>query len=416
MNIVVFEDAGWRHLLPLTWLRPAFELRCGRDGLLDRIRTHVDPRIVGFRVRAALAGVLAEIPEFTYDADLAEAGCLINGRALITEDVTPPAPGCAWVIDGTLVAATMADADELARIEAATLLDPERFAEWAAGFRAEPPPPGVRLIRYPWDLIAANAAELARQISGGGVRLGEIHAGAHLLNPDAIHVGEGARIRPGVVLDAASGPIEIAAGALIEPNAVVQGPCYVGEKAIVRPGAVLREGTSIGPVCKVGGEIEGSLMHGYCNKQHDGFLGHSYVCPWANLGADTVTSDLKNTYGAIRVSLNGVPVESGQRFLGSTIGDHAKTGIGTILPTGCIVGVAANVFAPGAIPKFVPSFSWLTHEGMTAFREDKALQIAETVMSRRNVALTPAYRSMMEAAAREAKQIEAAGWADGARE
>src|SRR5262249_54025468 len=159
-----------------------------------------------------------------------------------------------------------------------------------------------------------------------------------LVNEHAIHVAAGATIKPGVVLDADHGPIHIDRDALIEPNAVLQGPCYIGPGSIIRPGAAIRENTTIGPVCKVGGEVEASIFQGYANKQHDGFLGHSFVSPWANLGADTVTSDLKNTYGTIRVHLNGVGVESGQQFIGSIIGDHAKTGIGTILPTGCVLG------------------------------------------------------------------------------
>jgi UDP-N-acetylglucosamine diphosphorylase/glucosamine-1-phosphate N-acetyltransferase len=162
----------------------------------------------------------------------------------------------------------------------------------------------------------------------------------------------------------------------------------------------------------VGGEIETSIMMGYANKQHDGFLGHSYVAQWVNLGADTVTSDLKNTYGAIRVFINGIGMETGQRFVGSLIADHAKTGIGTILPTGCVIGVAANVFTPGAVPKFVPSFSWLTHEGMTEYRVDKAIQTARTVMDRRDVELTPAGRELLVRTAEMAREIEAAGWGE----
>src|SRR5205823_6263058 len=120
------------------------------------------------------------------------------------------------------------------------------------------------------------------------------------------------------------------------------------------------------------------------NKQHDGFIGHSYVGEWVNLGADTVGSDLKNTYGNVSVPINGKPVDSGQMFVGAFIGDHTKTAIGTKLPTGCVIGYACNVAASGFSPKFVSSFSWLTEEGRTAHDPQKALAVARTVVARRN--------------------------------
>jgi UDP-N-acetylglucosamine diphosphorylase/glucosamine-1-phosphate N-acetyltransferase len=218
-------------------------------------------------------------------------------------------------------------------------------------------------------------------------------------------------VKPGVVLDAEEGPIHIDPDATIQPNAVLEGPCYIGPKSIIRPGAVIRAGTTIGPVCKIGGEIDASIIHGYTNKQHDGFLGHSYVAEWINLGADTVNSDLKNTYGTVRVHLNGVGVETGQQFVGSIIGDHAKTGIGTVLPTGCVVGVAANIFTHRSVPKFVPSFAWLTDDGLAAYRVEKAVSLAATVMARRDQWLSDADRRLLEAVAVQAREIEAPGWA-----
>jgi UDP-N-acetylglucosamine diphosphorylase/glucosamine-1-phosphate N-acetyltransferase len=232
-----------------------------------------------------------------------------------------------------------------------------------------------------------------------------------MLHPVEIHVAPGAHVKPGVVLDPENGPIFVDRDARIEPNAVIQGPCYIGPGSIIRPATVIREGTSIGPACRIGGEISASIIHGYTNKQHDGFLGHSYVGEWINLGADTVTSNLKNTYGTIRVFLNGVGVETGQRFVGSIIGDHSKTGIGTILPTGCVIGIAANVFTQRPVPKFVPSFAWLTDEGMTGYRVDKAIQIARTVMERRDLELSDAQCALLASTAERAREVEAPGWA-----
>jgi UDP-N-acetylglucosamine diphosphorylase/glucosamine-1-phosphate N-acetyltransferase len=407
MNIGLFEDGGYRDLLPLTWLRACFELRCGCDRLIDKVQAHVEGRVTGLWVRSSVREVVWE----RCPCEPTDGGdwCLLNGRALVTGRVALPRPGIAWRQDGELVAAGVA-AGDVPAVNAELFQNADALAEWAGRLAVEELPEQVRLVRYPWDLILANEAELWRQCQSGGVQEGEVYAGAHLVRPGQIHVGRGARLKPGVVLDADDGPIHVAENVLIQANAVVEGPCYIGPGSVVRPGAAIRPDTTIGPVCKVGGEIEGSIIHGYANKQHDGFLGHSYVAEWVNLGADTITSDLKNTYGTIRVSLNGVGVETGQRFLGSMIGDHSKTGIGTILPTGCIIGVAANVFSSHTVPKFVPSFAWLTDEGLSEYRVEKAVGIARTVMGRRDVELGAAAQALLERVAAEARQVEAAGW------
>lgn len=409
MNIALFEDSGVRSLLPLVWLRACFELRVGCDRLLDRVRRHAGGQVARLLIRDELADVVADrVRTRTPVED--QGWCLLNGRALLTGDVVMPPMGVAWVSNGALVAVSL-PADDFHALDVSMLRDDERLASWLRPFKTERPPGSVRLMRYPWDLILANDAELRRQCVSGGTQAGRIHAGAHLLNAGAIHVGEGSVIKPGVVLDAEDGPIHIESNVTIQPNVVIEGPCFVGADSIVRPGAVLRGGVSIGPVCRVGGEIESSIFQGYANKQHDGFIGHSFVAPWVNLGADTVTSDLKNTYGAIRVSLNGVGVESGQHFLGAIVGDHTKTGIGTLLPTGGVLGVCANIFTHGPVPKFVPSFAWLTDQGLTRYRIEKALDIARTVMARRGMELTTNDEALMRKVEQRALEIESAGWA-----
>lgn len=408
MNLAIFEDAGYRDLLPLTWLRAVCELRCGRDCLIDKIRAHFGCRLARLCLRPELAPVVSD--RLALDVPVEnDDWCFANARALVTGPVRPPPPGVAWAQNGSLIAAGVA-ADG-AEPPAAMFLDPEVLADWLRSFRLEPPPANVALVRYPWDLIHANEAELCRQCREGGQHLGELHPAAHLLNSADVHIAAGAVIQPGVVLDAEHGPVHIDRDVRIEPNAVVQGPGYIGPGTVIRPGAVLRSGCSLGPVCKVGGEVEGSIIQGYTNKQHDGFLGHSFVAQWVNLGAGTITSDLKNTYGTIRAQLNGVGVETGQHFLGVIIGDHAKTGIGTILPTGGIIGVAANVFTRSVVPKFVPSFAWLTDAGLTTCRTEKAVDIARIVMGRRAVDLSAAERELFEHTAAAAREMEAPGWA-----
>lgn len=407
-QIAIFEDDGFRRFQPLTYLRACCELRCGRDRLLDKLERHLGQPASRLLVRDELADVVYQRRPPRV-APSAGAWSLVNARALLTADVAPPPLGSFWRDNsGELVAVTLPEA-QFNDLDPSVLSDPARRADVLAGLAPSPMPECIRLLRYPWDLIAANGDELRRQLTRSGI-VGTVYDGAHLVNPAAIHVAAGARVKPGVVLDAESGPIEIDENATVEPNAVLQGPCYVGPRSLIQPGAIIRHDVSIGPVCKVGGEIEASIIHGYSNKQHDGFLGHSYVAEWVNLGADTVTSDLKNTYGTIRVAVNGVDVESGQRFVGATIGDHAKTGIGTILPTGCVIGVSANVFTTGPAPRFVPSFAWLTSDGLKPYRLEKAIEVARTVMGRRRVVMSDADARLFADLAVRAPCEEQPGW------
>ncbi|MFQ5584711.1 MAG: hypothetical protein ACE5GL_09785, partial [Calditrichia bacterium] len=209
-----------------------------------------------------------------------------------------------------------------------------------------------------------------------------------------------------VVIDAENGPVWIDEDAVIMANAVLEGPIYIGKKSRIKIGAKLYENTTIGPVCKIGGEVEGSIIQGYSNKQHDGFLGHAYLGSWVNLGADTNNSDLKNNYGMIRVLLNGKPVNSGKRFLGLMMGDHSKTAINTMFNTGTIVGVNCNIFGAGMPPKFVPSFSWGGAEGIADFILDKAMHIAKNVMARRNVEFTHRDEQLFKEVRRYSSKIE----------
>ena len=178
------------------------------------------------------------------------------------------------------------------------------------------------------------------------------------MNRSDVHIGRGSRIQPGTVLDAESGPIFVGRNVKIFPQATIIGPASIGDGSVVKAGAQIHGSTSIGPVCKVGGEIEHSVIHGFSNKQHHGFLGHSYVGAWVNMGAGTTTSDLKSNYGSVRVSLGGEPVETGQQFVGLIFGDHSKTAINSMFNAGTVVGVSSNIFGDGFPPKYVPSFSW----------------------------------------------------------
>ena len=249
--------------------------------------------------------------------------------------------------------------------------------------------PGA-MMNYPWDMVLHNERMLREDWPGSPGCQGRVSKGAHVIRPEHVFIGTDARIMPGAVLDASEGAIHIGSGVTVSPLAVVQGPAYLGDRTVIQPGAAIRHACSFGPACKLGGEIEATIVQGYTNKQHDGFLGHAYLGEWVNLGADTVNSDLKNTYGAVRVPISGRDVDSGQTFVGSFIADHAKTGIGLTLPTGCVIGFGSSVALSTRAPKFVPSFSWITDQGTTQYDAERCLAVARKVMERRNITITPA--------------------------
>jgi len=201
-----------------------------------------------------------------------------------------------------------------------------------------------------------------------------------------------ASIEPGVLFDTRNGPVVLESGVEVRSGTRLEGPLWVGSNTRLVGGPI--RNSAIGPWCVVRGELSTTVMLGYANKSHDGFVGHSVLGRWVNLGAGTITSNLKSTYGPVRLHVNAVDLETGQQFLGSLIGDHAKTAIGTLLDTGSVVGAGANVFDALRPPKYVPPFAWggAASERMT---QQKFLEIVERVLPRRNVDVTDAMRSYL---------------------
>jgi UDP-N-acetylglucosamine diphosphorylase/glucosamine-1-phosphate N-acetyltransferase len=219
---------------------------------------------------------------------------------------------------------------------------------------------------------------------------GSAPAGVLVLGDAGDVVTQGAAVEPGVIFDVRAGPVVLEAGAEVRSGSRLEGPLFVGGGTKILGGDI--RGSVIGPGCRVRGEVAWSVFLGYANKAHDGFVGHSLVGCWVNLGAGTTTSNLKNTYGPVRLALPGGRIETGRLNVGTLFGDHAKTAIGTMLPTGAVVSVGANVFG-GPVPKFVPPFAWgLGGERMS---EDGFLRIAERVLGRRDVAWTDARRESL---------------------
>lgn len=395
IDILIFEDEQCNRLYPLTLTRPVYMLRCGIHLLFEKIVRCYPKARFHFFCRNYLVPVLQEqhptIPINQIDAD---RGLLINGRFIPADELPQPAEDdLVWRCKGEVVAASLSG-ERLRRAcrTANGSIPQEMFRELPTRDLSG------TLISYPWDLVHQNTAQIANDfshINAGGQLLGKLYRNSTLLDEKNIFIGNGAQIKPGVVLDAEDGPIYIGAGATIMANATLQGPCAIGENSLIKIGAKIYAGTSIGERCKVGGEVEASIIHSYSNKQHEGFLGHSYLGQWINIGADSNNSDLKNNYGTVKVYVDGHMLDSGLTFVGLTMGDHAKCGINTMFNTGSVVGVMSNVFGAGYTPKFIPAFIWGGIEEMTLYDCDKALDTARRVMKRRNIEMSIAQEKML---------------------
>ena len=415
MVYCLFEDKV-RDFLPLVHLRPVFDLTCG----ILTLRQKWEKVLPGNRFRIA---VREELHEFRARPDLlmeSDAGAsdgtwLINGRflpdtglrtVLRTKPRTPKILVC-----GDAVAAAYLHAGELRTL----------FSGWSSGLPDFSLLPGVRREEVParalsnfWDLVRLNAGEISEdrillKKDLRGVKR-KNHPGAHFVKGAGIFAGKRTVIRPGVVIDAENGPVIIGSDVTIMPNAVIMGPSAIGSGATIKIGAKIYGGTTIGDHCKVGGEVEASVMLPWSNKQHEGFLGHSYLGSWVNIGADTNTSDLKNTYGPVSIVRRGKKIDTGMQFLGLTMGDHSKSGINVMFDTGTVVGVCCNVFGAGLPPKEIPSFSWGGAGNFAAYDPEKGFAVMKIVMARRNVRPGEEYgRTVREVFARTASDRELAG-------
>lgn len=402
-RLIVFEDAAARHFAPLVHTRPVFELLCGLMSPRERCERT-------FRARAALvcrshlAPLRAETGGRTVNAPTAGNGplFLVNGRLLDAAAMAALAAAAAgpaaWWNGDELVAARVPAADAASLFDNLAgndfVLDPGMVARLP---RHVAP---IELARNLWGLVLANAATIERDAAGLAPGGGHpsLPPGVHAIGDHPLLLAPGAEVEPGAVLDLRAGAIVIGPGARVAGLTRLEGPAGIGARTQILGGRI-RAGTTIGPGCRVAGEVEASIVQGNSNKYHDGFLGHAYVGEWVNLGALTTNSDLKNTYGTVKVWQDGRLVDTGEQKVGAMIGDHVKTGIGSLLDTGTVIGVAANIFGGSATlgTKFVPSFAWGTPPRLSLHDPMRALETMQEVMRRRGATMTEAYREMLDA-------------------
>ena len=379
-----------RNFYPLALSRPIWELRCGMTSLGEKLLDRVRPAETACFLPPYLAGVCrAEAGRSTTRKSLSGADLLVVDARVKADGLAKldAGPSRVFLDAGGEVLAARIVREDLAKLNADSL---DALLIWARQNLPLASDARLPTWNYIWDLILANPAQLSEDFRAAG-RSG-IDTEARVEDPVAIRgsrsdifVGRGAKIHPMVVLDAEHGPIYIDEDAEIHPFTRIEGPCYIGRQSVLL-GAKCREGNSIGPICRIGGEVEESIIQGYSNKYHDGFLGHAYVGQWVNLGALTTNSDLKNDYSDVKITLDGrTQLSTGSTKVGALIGDHTKTSIGTLLNTGTCVGAMTLLVTSGKLlPKFIPSFTWYLNDAiMRGFGKDALYATARTAMGRR---------------------------------
>jgi len=392
--VFIYEDDGYKNLMQLVYTRPTFELRCGNFTLLERIKKVYPETEITFLIRDYLVSLIKEkYPQYQVQSlklkcqNSDEPSLFLSGRAILKDKI--PIEGDEEIFITQSPKANPAIIGF--RISPAKINRLPVDAKTIAKLKLKQKEYSAKLINYPWDLITTNSELLIKDFSAGQVK-GKLDPRAIIYGDlSHLYLDENAYIEPGVTLNLHSGPVYIDRDAKIGSLCLIEGPCYVGKNTII-DAAKIRSGCSFGDNCRIGGEVEASIFQGFSNKHHDGFIGHSYIGEWVNLGALTTNSDLRNDYGSVKVSIGKKEIDSSIAKLGCFIGDHTKTAIGTLINTGTIIGIFANVFDPGLSPKTNPSFSWGNKKRWPI---EEVLKTTKAVMSRRNVFLSKSYENLI---------------------
>lgn len=395
MRYCIYEDAQSAWLEPLTLTRPAFALRCGALHLYERHLRQFGPGEFGFWMRPELVALWRlehpDSPVNDTDWLREKPTTWLNGRWLASPDVCIDSTGPHVGLMNGQVAYAVLPAMESPLGEDA--------GAWLEAWRTRLPCRAVAgaMLDYLWDVVDQNGTALKQDAAWFRAEVAQPgNCSQAVVNgpQEQFLVAPGAVVEPFVIADTRGGPVMIDRDAVIHSFTRLEGPCYVGPEAWI-VGAKLRACSTIGPMSRIGGEVEASIVQGFSNKYHEGFLGHSYVGEWVNIAAATQTSDLRNDYGPVTVTVNGTRIATGKSKVGAYIGDHSKTGLGALLNTGSNVGAFANVLPAGKLlPQAIPSFAQTAAHGELREVWDlrKIFATASRVMQRRGKIFSEVHR------------------------
>ncbi|WP_343330011.1 GlmU family protein [Polaribacter staleyi] len=387
MNYILFDGDVRNALLPFTYTRPVADIRIGILTIREKWEKHLG---------LTTTTVTEEYLEEKYPMVEMEENILINASFCPTESLVDKIKDLSKneaIFKGEdVIAFYTSDSQEEVNFDEYTQIE---FEE------------DLLQVKNTWDIFSLNAEAIQQDFDliTEGRESEPIPEGTRCINAENIFIEEGAEITF-ATLNASEGPIYIGKDAVILENSAVKGPFAMGEHAVLKMGAKIYGGTTLGPYCKVGGEVGNSVLFGYSSKGHDGYLGNSVLGEWCNLGADTNNSNLKNNYAEVKLwdYQTGRFAKTGLQFCGLMMGDHSKCGINTMFNTGTVVGVSANIFGSGFPRNFVPSFSWGGASGFTEYKTNKVFEVAEVVMKRRDIVFDEMDQKILEHVFEETKQ------------
>ncbi len=386
---ILFDDAKGT-LSPLNDLRPTFAIRTGPLTIAERLTIAFDLAPIGVVVPQPIAELTAEsssIPVNTPPEEGHDEILLINARCPL------PVRAIAELTLGQVLV------EENTQDMIAVKLTATNVRRLLAGDQPDMTPiaiPGKHLLRRPWDWKYFRDASMEFDLQVIAQNMRKVDAAppaVTLIGTQGIAISPEAQVMPGVILNSTTGPIVIEENATIHPGAIITGPAYIGPGSSILEHANIKPNTAIGPVCKVAGEVGGSIFQGYANKAHAGHLGDSWIGEWANLGAGTANSNLLNTYTTInaRATSTSSMEKTGETFLGITMGDHTKTAIATRIMTGAIAHTGTMFAASTPLSGTTDPFSWHTDAGVKNFRLGKFVDVSLAVMQRRGIKQSQAY-------------------------
>lgn len=398
-SIILFESNDNENFYPFSVLHPLWELRVGAMRIFEKYQRVFDTSSISFYSSNTLI-LESFLERFSIDniRKRTKKNLILSSRLLPTTDLLSELEDL--IEDGNINYTIMLAGkivgyctdESIEGIEALDQLKAKNYT--TVELDSE-----TKYLNYIWDAISQNEAALrddANYFRQWPSPKEDCAKGVHYLEKSQIFIHESVRIHPNVVIDATDGAVMIDENVRIMAGSTILGPCYIGKNSTIKVGAKIYGNTSIGEVCKVGGEVEGSIIQSYSNKQHDGFLGHSFISEWVNLGADTNTSDLKNTYSEITVLQRDNEVKTGTMFLGLICGDHTKSAINTQFNTGTIAGVCGILVRPGFLPNHIKSYSWGGLQTSPTYKYSKAIEVCEIVMQRRGKQLTDSERQLLQ--------------------
>ncbi|ROL56085.1 hypothetical protein D9V84_09165 [Bacteroidetes/Chlorobi group bacterium Naka2016] len=413
-TILLFENEYFRSLYPFYLLHTQWEVRCGALRLFEKVQKEFPNAKLVFHTNRETYLKLF-LKKFSIADNSIEKGNLfvlnsgilpeINFWANINKaydefcNTSRETKSCTFFV-GNVPIAFYIVAEEMVN---PTEFD-NRFYEILLNKYFEKLPrvelPIPKVINFLWDAIEYNADAIEDDFRyfENFADFDQLRSqSVSLINENKIKIGNDVRILPNVVLNAEKGAIIIGDNVTIQPFSYIEGPVAIGKNSTIKTGSFIYQGTSIGEVCKVGGEIENTIIQAYSNKQHHGFLGHSYIGEWCNLGAGTTTSDLKNTYESVTVRIENETFDTGRTFLGLICGDHTRTAINTSFNTGTITGICCNIYNSGLLSKYIPSFTWGGNKTQSTIGNfERTVKSIETMMARRGKSLLEEERQILE--------------------